>query len=59
VSDPVTQADAAAARVRLALLESIEEQVLRAPNGSALLRLAEAYAWTVAPDQPHGGLSEA
>jgi hypothetical protein len=47
-----------AARVRAALLDNIHEQVLRAPNSNALLRLAEAYAWTVAPDQPHGGVSE-
>jgi hypothetical protein len=58
VADPATQADDAAVRLRLALLERIHEQVVRAPNTSALLRLAEAYAWTVAPDQPHGGLSE-
>jgi hypothetical protein len=50
--------DDAAARVREALLDNIHEQVLRAPNSNALLRLAEAYAWTVAPDQPHGGVSE-
>lgn len=50
--------DEDAARVRTALLENIHAQVVRAPNASALLRLAEAYAWTVAPDQPHGGVAE-
>jgi hypothetical protein len=48
-------ADERAAQVRQALLETIHDQVLRAPSASTLLRLAEAYAWTVAPDQPHGG----
>ena len=38
-----------------ALLDNIHDQAVRAPNATALLRLAEAYAWTVAPDQPHGG----
>jgi hypothetical protein len=47
-----------AARVRKALLDNIHDQVLRAPSASALLRLAEAYAWTVAPGQPHGGVTE-
>jgi hypothetical protein len=37
------------------LLRAIAEQAARAPNATTLLRLAEAYAWTVAPDQPHGG----
>jgi len=50
--------DDGAARVREALLTAIYDHVLRAPNGTSLLRLAEAYAWTVAPDQPHGGVKE-
>jgi hypothetical protein len=37
------------------LLRAIADQAARAPNATTLLRLAEAYAWTVAPDQPHGG----
>jgi hypothetical protein len=45
-------------RVRQALLDHIHDQVLRAPSATSLLRLAEAYAWTVAPDQPHGGVKE-
>ena len=55
MSQSATPADDAAARVREALLENIHAQAVRAPNATALLRLAEAYAWTVAPSQPHGG----
>ena len=40
---------------RDALLTAIAAQVSVAPNATTLLRLAEAYAWTVAPDQAHGG----
>jgi hypothetical protein len=56
VTDPTVDEDAA--RVRKALLDHIHDQVTRAPSASALLRLAEAYAWAVAPDQPHGGVTE-
>jgi hypothetical protein len=50
--------DEDANRVRKALLEAIHDQIVRAPNASALLRLSEAYAWTVAPDQAHGGVND-
>lgn len=40
---------------RDALLAAITAQVAGAPNATTLLRLAEAYAWTVAPGQAHGG----
>jgi len=40
---------------RNALLAAIAAHVALAPNATTLLRLAEAYAWTVAPDQAHGG----
>jgi hypothetical protein len=43
---------------RDALLAAITNQVAVAPNATTLLRLAEAYAWAVAPDQSHGGGSE-
>jgi hypothetical protein len=55
MSQSATPATDAAARVREALLENIHAQAVRAPNATALLRLAEAYAWTVSPSQPHGG----
>ena len=55
MSQSATPAVDAAARVREALLENIHAQALRAPNATALLRLAEAYARTVSPSQPHGG----
>ncbi len=45
-------------RVRDALLTAILDQVTRAPNATTLQRLAEAYAWTVEPAQPHGGVTE-
>jgi hypothetical protein len=54
----LTIPDEDANRVRSALLDAIHDQVVRAPNASALLRLSEAYAWTVAPDQAHGGVAE-
>ncbi len=44
----------AATAARDALLAAITAQVGNAPNAMTLLRLAEAYAWAVAPDQPHG-----
>jgi len=40
---------------RAALLAAIADQVAAAPNATTLLRLAEAYAWTVEPGQAHGG----
>ena len=46
-----TEAD----ETRDALLAAIKAQVAIAPNATTLLRLAEAYAWAVAPEQPHGG----
>jgi hypothetical protein len=58
MSESATPADDTAARVRQALLDNIHSQAVRAPNATALLRLAEAYAWTVAPDQPHRGGGE-
>jgi hypothetical protein len=39
---------------REALLAAIARQVDLAPNATTLLRLAEAYAWCVAPGQDHG-----
>lgn len=51
MSDEPIPADAA----RDALLKAIASQVAIAPNATTLLRLAEAYAWTVSPDQAHGG----
>jgi len=45
-------------QVRDALLTAILHQVARAPNATTLVRLAEAYAWTVEPGQPHGGVME-
>lgn len=43
---------------RDALLTAIKAQVAAAPNATTLLRLAEAYAWAVAPAQNHGGPEE-
>ena len=48
----------AATATRDALLAAIRTQVGNAPNAMTLLRLAEAYAWAVAPDQPHGSRDE-
>jgi hypothetical protein len=45
-------------QVRDALLSAILDQVARAPNATTLVRLAEAYAWTVEPGQPHGSAPE-
>ena len=47
-----------AEETRDVLLDAIKNQVAVAPNATTLLRLAEAYAWTVAPEQSHGGGSE-
>ena len=51
--EPATAATAE--DTRNALLAAIAKQIAVAPNATTLLRLAEAYAWTVAPDQAHGG----
>ena len=51
MSDQGPEADA-----REAILTAVAEQAAKAPNATTLLRLAEAYAWAVAPAQPHGGL---
>lgn len=58
--DPTPDTDSTdlATATRDALLAGILEQAPRAPNATSLLRLAEAYAWAVAPDQPHGGRME-
>jgi hypothetical protein len=39
---------------RDALITAIAAQARVAPNATTLLRLAEAYAWAVAPAQAHG-----
>ena len=46
--------EAAIADARLALLEAIS-RTAREGSSNVVLRLAEAYAWVSAPDQPHGG----
>ena len=43
-----------ATQTRDTLLAAINQQVALAPNATTLLRLAEAYAWCVAPGQDHG-----
>lgn len=45
---------AAVDEVREALLDKIKDKVDANPNVAALSALAEAYAWVVAPAQPHG-----
>ena len=40
---------------RDALIAAIATQAAAAPNATTLLRLAEAYAWVMAPAQAHGG----
>ncbi len=50
----MTETTDAAERCREALLGAIANQVELAPNATTLLRLAEAYAWCVAPGQDHG-----
>lgn len=42
-------------QTRQTLLATINSQAAIAPNATTLLRLAEAYAWCVAPGQDHGG----
>jgi hypothetical protein len=54
--DPITSP--ASIATRDALLAAIQAQIAAAPNATTLLRLAEAYAWTVAPDQPHASRDE-
>lgn len=51
----MTQQPATAEQARDALIAGIAAQAAIAPNATTLLRLAEAYAWVVAPDQAHGG----
>jgi hypothetical protein len=41
-------------QARDALITAIAAQARVAPNATTLLRLAEAYAWAVAPAQAHG-----
>jgi hypothetical protein len=41
-------------QARDALITAIAAQAAVAPNATTLLRLAEAYAWVVAPGQAHG-----
>jgi hypothetical protein len=48
-AEPATPEEA-----RDALITAIAAQARVAPNATTLLRLAEAYAWTVAPAQAHG-----
>ena len=50
---------ASAESTRAALLAAIELQIQGAPNATTLLRLAEAYAWTVEPGQAHGASESA
>jgi hypothetical protein len=45
---------AAPEEARDALITAIAAQARVAPNATTLLRLAEAYAWAVAPAQAHG-----
>jgi hypothetical protein len=42
----------------IALLRKIQGAAEATDRPEALLRLAEAYAWVVAPRQPHGGQVE-
>jgi hypothetical protein len=53
--EPVTTP---AEEARDALLAAIAKQVAVAPNATTLLRLAEAYAWAVSPEQAHGGAGD-
>ena len=55
MSPDTASASASAETTRAALLGAIAAQVAAAPNATTLLRLAEAYAWTVDPGQAHGG----
>jgi hypothetical protein len=45
---------ATADEVQAALFERILEQARVASTSEVLLKLAEAYAWASAPNQPHG-----
>jgi hypothetical protein len=40
--------------VKAKLLAQIAASLENEQNSASLLRLAEAYAWTVRPGQPHG-----
>lgn len=44
--------------VHAALLAKIHQMVQATNSASTLLKLAEAYAWAVNPNQPHGGHTE-
>lgn len=50
--------DAEIEDARRALLEAIA-RTAREGSSNVVLRLAEAYAWVSAPDQPHGGSAAA
>jgi hypothetical protein len=50
-----SETPATADQARDALIAAIAAQAAAAPNATTLLRLAEAYAWTVEPAQAHGG----
>jgi hypothetical protein len=43
------------AKAQHALLISIANAASKTSSASSLVQLAEAYAWAVAPTQPHGG----
>jgi len=45
--------DEVLAALRERLVEAIESKTT---TSETILTLAEAYAWLVAPEQPHGGL---
>lgn len=51
----MSELPASAEQARDALITAIATQAAMAPNATTLLRLAEAYAWVVAPGQSHGG----
>lgn len=51
----MTDQPVTADQARDALIAAIASQAAIAPNATTLLRLAEAYAWTVSPEQAHGG----
>jgi hypothetical protein len=41
-------------QVQAALLDKILEHSEKAATSEVLLKLAEAFAWVTAPNQPHG-----
>jgi|RhiMethySRZTD1v2_1073278.scaffolds.fasta_scaffold1925527_1 hypothetical protein len=51
------EVDAARRAAQLALLNAIQEKVSDAQPALQLLQLAEAFAWTVAPEHAHGVLA--